>query len=172
MRVSPAGIQIDWNDIAELSAVAPMLARVYPNGADDVNHFQAAGGLGFVVRELLDAGLIYRDILTVHGEDLSAYALEPWLDGDELAWRDPGPSGDETILRGATAPFAPEGGMRLVEGSQRLPGFSGDERTALVVGLRLLDGLARRPRGNGEDPLAALRSPLASLLQRIDSQPA
>ena len=62
--------------------------------------------------------------------------------------------------------------MRLVEGSQRLPGFSGDERTALVVGLRLLDGLARRPRGNGEDTLAALRSPLASLLQRIDSQPA
>jgi hypothetical protein len=62
--------------------------------------------------------------------------------------------------------------MRLIEGTQRLPGFSGDERTALVVALRLLDGLARRPRGNGDDPLAGLRTPLASLLQRIDSQPA
>jgi phosphogluconate dehydratase len=112
-----AGIQIDWNDLTELSAVAPMLARVYPNGADDVNHFQNAGGLGFVVRELLDAGLIHRDIATVHGGDLGAYALEPWLDGEELAWRDPGPSGDETILRGAASPFAPEGGMRLVEGN-------------------------------------------------------
>ncbi|UWX04513.1 DUF3861 family protein [Pseudoxanthomonas sp. NC8] len=62
--------------------------------------------------------------------------------------------------------------MRLVEGTQRLPGFSGDERTALVVGLRLLDGLSRRPHGTGEDPFADLRTPLASLLQRIDSQAA
>jgi phosphogluconate dehydratase len=112
-----AGVQIDWNDMAELSAVVPLLARVYPNGADDVNHFQAAGGLGFVVRELLEAGLIHRDIMTVHGEDLAAYALEPWLDGEKLAWRDPGPSGDETILRGTANPFAPEGGMRLVQGN-------------------------------------------------------
>jgi phosphogluconate dehydratase len=112
-----AGIQIDWSDISELSAAVPQLARIYPNGADDVNHFQAAGGLGFVVRELLDAGLIHRDITTVHGEDLGAYGLEPWLDEDQLAWRDPGPSGDETILRGAANPFAPEGGMRLVEGN-------------------------------------------------------
>jgi phosphogluconate dehydratase len=112
-----AGVVIDWDDMAELSAAVPLLARVYPNGADDVNHFQAAGGLGFVVRELLDAGLIHRDITTVHGDDLGAYALEPWLDGDALAWRDPGPSGDETILRGAADPFAPEGGMRLVQGN-------------------------------------------------------
>jgi phosphogluconate dehydratase len=112
-----AGVLIDWSDLAELSAVTPALARVYPNGADDVNHFQAAGGLGFVVRELLDAGLIHRDIMTVHGADLGAYAFEPWLEGDELAWRDPGPSGDETILRGAESPFAPEGGMRLVQGN-------------------------------------------------------
>ncbi len=112
-----AGIEIDWNDMAELSHAVPLLARVYPNGADDVNHFQAAGGLGFVVRELLDAGLIHRDIMTVHGDDLGAYALEPWLDGEALAWRDPGPSGDETILRGAAQPFAVEGGMRLVQGN-------------------------------------------------------
>jgi phosphogluconate dehydratase len=112
-----AGILIDWNDMAELSAAVPLLARVYPNGADDVNQFQAAGGLGFVVRELLAAGLVHRDIMTVFGEDLGAYAFEPWIDGDELAWRDPGPSGSATILRTPADPFQAEGGMRLVEGN-------------------------------------------------------
>ena len=112
-----AGIVIDWNDLAELSGAVPMLARVYPNGASDVNQFQAAGGLGFVVRELLGAGLLHRDIMTAFGDDLDAYALEPWLDGETLAWRDPGPSGDDTILRPADSPFQPEGGMRLVEGN-------------------------------------------------------
>jgi phosphogluconate dehydratase len=112
-----AGVQIDWDDMAELSRVAPLLARVYPNGAQDVNQFQAAGGLGFVVRELLEAGLVHRDIVTVFGDDLGAYTLEPWLDEGALAWRDPGPSGDETILRTVAAPFQPEGGMRLVQGN-------------------------------------------------------
>lgn len=112
-----AGIQIDWTDMAELSAVVPLLARVYPNGADDVNQFQDAGGLGFVVRELLEAGLVHRDIMTVFGDDLEAYAQEPWLDGDELAWRDPGPSGSDSILRSASAPFQPDGGMRLLAGN-------------------------------------------------------
>jgi phosphogluconate dehydratase len=112
-----AGIRIDWSDMAELSHVVPLLARVYPNGASDVNMFQAAGGLGFVVRELLDAGLLHRDVTTVFGDDLSAYAQEPWLDGEALAWRDPGASGDETVLRGAASPFQPDGGMRLLEGN-------------------------------------------------------
>jgi phosphogluconate dehydratase len=112
-----AGIVIDWDDLAQLSSAVPMLARVYPNGADDVNQFQHAGGLGFVIRELLDAGLIHRDLRTVFGSDMEAYAQEPWLDGETLAWRDPGPSGDETILRRATNPFQPEGGMRLVQGN-------------------------------------------------------
>lgn len=112
-----AGIHIDWSDIAELSHVVPLLARVYPNGAGDVNHFQAAGGLGFVVGELLEAGLAHRDITTVFGEDLGDFAREPWLDGEELAWRDPGPSGDETILRGVADPFQADGGMRLVQGN-------------------------------------------------------
>src|SRR5690606_24129876 len=112
-----AGIVIDWDDLSELSGAVPMLARVYPNGASDVNQFQAAGGLGFVVCELLGAGLLHRDIRTVFGEDLAAYAHEPWLDGETLAWRDPGPSGDETILRPAGDPFSPEGGMRLVQGN-------------------------------------------------------
>jgi phosphogluconate dehydratase len=112
-----AGIVIDWNDLSELSTAVPMLARVYPNGASDVNQFQSAGGLAFVVRELLDAGLLHRDVKTAFGDDLGAYALEPWLDGEELAWRDPGPSGDEAILRPADNPFQPEGGMRLLEGN-------------------------------------------------------
>jgi phosphogluconate dehydratase len=112
-----AGIVIDWDDLAQLSSAVPMLARVYPNGADDVNQFQHAGGLGFVIRELLDAGLIHRDLRTVFGSDMEAYAQEPWLDGETLTWRDPGPSGDETILRPATNPFQPEGGMRLVQGN-------------------------------------------------------
>src|SRR6187399_261627 len=112
-----AGIVFDWTDLAELSHAVPLLARVYPNGAGDVNHFHAAGGIGFVVRELLDAGLAHRDIVTVGGDDLGAYGLEPWLDGETLAWRDPGPSGDDAMLRGAAAPFMADGGMRLVEGN-------------------------------------------------------
>ena len=112
-----AGIAFDWTDLAELSHAVPLLARVYPNGAGDVNHFHAAGGIGFVIRELLDAGLAHRDVLTVAGEDLGAYAREPWLDGEALAWRDPGPSGDDAMLRPAAAPFMADGGMRLVEGN-------------------------------------------------------
>jgi len=112
-----AGIRIDWDDMAELSRVVPLLVRAYPNGAKDVNQFQAAGGLGFVMRELLDAGLLHRDIMTIFGDDLGAFAQEPWLDGDTLAWRDPGPSGDEEVLRPHSAPFQPEGGMVLVQGN-------------------------------------------------------
>ena len=112
-----AGVAIDWDDLAELSAAVPLLARVYPNGESDVNQFQAAGGLGFVTRELLDAGLLHRDIRTVYGDDLGAYAQEPWLDGETLAWRDIGEAGDEAILRPAAAPFQADGGMRLVEGN-------------------------------------------------------
>jgi phosphogluconate dehydratase len=112
-----AGIRIDWSDMAELSSVVPLLARVYPNGASDVNMFQAAGGLGFVVGELLGAGLAHPDIMTVFGEGLAAYAQEPWLDGEELAWRDPGASGDEAILRPSAQPFQADGGMRLLQGN-------------------------------------------------------
>jgi phosphogluconate dehydratase len=112
-----AGVMIDWDDLAELSHAVPLLARVYPNGEADVNHFQAAGGLGFVTRELLDAGLLHRDIMTVFGDGLSAYTREPWLDGEMLAWRDIGEAGDDSVLRAAAAPFQADGGMRLVEGN-------------------------------------------------------
>lgn len=112
-----AGIAFDWNDLAELSAVVPLVARVYPNGSGDVNHFQDAGGMGYVIGTLLDEGLAHRDIVTVSGDDLSIYAQEPWMNGDALEWRDVGESGDAGMLRPASDPFQADGGMRLVEGN-------------------------------------------------------
>jgi phosphogluconate dehydratase len=113
-----AGIQIDWQDLDELSAAVPLIARVYPNGAADVNHFHAAGGIGYVIRELLDAGLAHEDVLTVASGGMRAFAQEPVLDDEALVWQ-PAPlqGGDETILAPAAAPFQPDGGMRLVQGN-------------------------------------------------------
>ena len=113
-----AGIKIDWQDIDELSAAVPLIARVYPNGGADVNHFHAAGGMGYVVRELLDAGLAHGDVLTVAAKGMAAYAEEPRLDGDLLAWQ-PAPkiSGNPAVLAPVAAPFHPDGGMRLVKGN-------------------------------------------------------
>jgi phosphogluconate dehydratase len=113
-----AGIVIDWNDFEDLSAVAPLMARIYPSGTADVNHFHAAGGMGFLVRELIGAGLVHEDVETVVGRGLSAYAREPYLDGGALIWRDaPAVSGDEDVLRGVANPFASTGGLRLVTGN-------------------------------------------------------
>jgi len=147
-----AGVIIDWTDLDELSAAVPLLARVYPNGSGDVNHFHDAGGMGYVIGQLLDAGLAHRDIMTVGGADLGAYAEEPCLatvspsdplpresggpeacdpapessgsppsrgssDELKLAWRPVGASGDNTMLRPASDPFLPDGGMRLVTGN-------------------------------------------------------
>ena len=113
-----AGIVLDWQDLDELSAAVPLIARVYPNGAADVNHFHAAGGIGFVARELLDSGLIHEDVLTVAEGGMRAYAAEPVLDGDALSWQPaPAQSGDAEILAPASAPFQPDGGMRLVTGN-------------------------------------------------------
>lgn len=113
-----AGVTIDWQDLDELSSVVPLIAHVYPNGAADVNHFHAAGGMGFVVRELLGAGLIHGDVLTVSEGGMAAYAQEPVLADNAVEWRDtPGASGDDTILRPVANPFSPDGGMRLVEGN-------------------------------------------------------
>ena len=111
-----AGIVIDWRDFDELSHAVPLLARVYPNGAGDVNHFHAAGGIGFVVRELLEAGLLHGDVLTVGGT-LADYASEPVLTEGELRWQAaPAASRDDTMLRGVADPFSPDGGMRLLAG--------------------------------------------------------
>ena len=112
-----AGIVFDWDDLAELSHAVPLIARVYPNGSGDVNHFHNAGGMGYVIGELLEAGLCHRDILTVWDGDLSAYAKDPGMDGDALTWRDVGPSGDDTMLKPASDPFQADGGMRLVQGN-------------------------------------------------------
>ncbi|WP_156841182.1 phosphogluconate dehydratase [Novosphingobium aquimarinum] len=113
-----AGILLDWQDLADLSAVVPLIARVYPNGSGDVNHFHAAGGIGYVVRELVGAGLAHGDILTVAQGGMADYAKEPALDGEALVWKDlPEASGDDTMLRPVASPFQPEGGMRLVEGN-------------------------------------------------------
>ncbi|MEO7494630.1 MAG: phosphogluconate dehydratase [Massilia sp.] len=113
-----AGIVIDWDDFNELSAVIPMLTRIYPNGDADVNHFNAAGGPGFVIRELLDAGMLHNDVNTILGKGLRAHCAEPFLDGDKLYWKPvPAKSADENVLRTVSAPFAADGGMILVEGN-------------------------------------------------------
>src|SRR5439155_9206262 len=113
-----AGIQLRWDDIAELSAVVPLLARIYPNGKADVNHFHAAGGTAFLVRELLDAGLLHPDVTTVAGKGLDHYRTEPFLAEDGLTWRDgPDRSLDRSVLRPAADPHAAEGRLRLVAGN-------------------------------------------------------
>jgi phosphogluconate dehydratase len=95
----------------------PLIAHVYPNGAGDVNQFHAAGGMGFVIGELLEAGLAHGDILTVGRGDFNDYAHEPGLDEDALVWREVGPSANDTMLRPVANPFKPDGGMRLVQGN-------------------------------------------------------
>ncbi|NVD44980.1 phosphogluconate dehydratase [Qipengyuania atrilutea] len=112
-----AGIVFDWTDLAELSRVVPLLARVYPNGSGDVNHFHAAGGMGYIVGELLENGLAHRDLRTIWGGDLSDYTREPMLDDGELVWREIGESGDDNMLSTVAEPFQPDGGMRLLEGN-------------------------------------------------------
>jgi phosphogluconate dehydratase len=113
-----AGIVIDWEDLDQLSSAVPLMARVYPNGSGDVNHFHAAGGMAYVIRELLGGGLLHRDIMTVSGGDLGEYAREPELEGERLVWKDaPEQSRDDAMLRPIDAPFSADGGMRLVQGN-------------------------------------------------------
>lgn len=112
-----AGIVIDWDDFDRLSGAVPLLARVYPNGAADVNQFQAAGGPGYVIRELLDAGLMHEDVLTVREGGLREYTREPAMGGDKLVWRDIGPSREEGVVRPASRPFSATGGLKLLTGN-------------------------------------------------------
>ena len=112
-----AGILINWDDFDELSTAVPLLARIYPNGSADVNHFHAAGGMGFLVRELLAAGLLHEDVETAAGPGLSRYAMEPWLNNGHLDWRAaPTTSGDENVLRPRSRPFSADGGLKLIRG--------------------------------------------------------
>ena len=115
-----AGIVIDWDDFDELSKVVPLLTRIYPNGNADVNHFHAAGGTGFVIRELLDGGLLHDDVTTILGKGLRAHTTEPFLGegGQGVVWKSaPEQSGDEAVLRKITAPFSADGGTVLVKGN-------------------------------------------------------
>jgi phosphogluconate dehydratase len=113
-----AGVLIDWDDLADVSRVTPLLARIYPNGSADVNHFQAAGGMAFLTRELLEAGLLHADVTTVSGTGLEPYATEPFLKDDGLAWREPpAASLDPAVLRPASDPFDAEGGLRVLSGN-------------------------------------------------------
>lgn len=113
-----AGIIIDWDDFSSLSKITPLLTRIYPNGPADVNHFHAAGGMSYLMRELLSAGLLHADVKTITGQDLWAYAQEPVLDDDnEVVWRDaPAKSGNDDILRPAIRPFSEDGGLQLLSG--------------------------------------------------------
>ncbi len=113
-----AGIRIDWSDFADLSQVVPLLARVYPNGSADVNHFHAAGGLGFVMQELIAAGLLHTDVKTILGEGLENFCVEPFADEQRIAWKPASSASlDHDILRSCAEPFDAEGGLRLVEGN-------------------------------------------------------
>lgn len=113
-----AGILIDWGDFSELSGVIPLLSRVYPNGSADVNHFQAAGGPAFVLRELRQNGLLHADVGTVAAGGLAAYGQKPVLDDGVLRWEDlPAQSGDDSVVRTVAAPFSATGGLKLLTGN-------------------------------------------------------
>ncbi|KQX62937.1 phosphogluconate dehydratase [Angustibacter sp. Root456] len=114
-----AGIELTWEDLDDLSRVIPLCTRLYPSGTADVNHFHAAGGTPFLVGTLLDAGLLHPDVRTLAGDGLQRYRRTPWLDdAGDLRWDDaPSVSGDLDVLRPASAPFAPDGGLRVLRGS-------------------------------------------------------
>ena len=185
-----AGIVVDWNDFDELSKVVPSLTRIYPNGEADVNLFQAAGGPGFVIRELLDAGLAHEDVNTILGRGLRAHCKEPFLGEDgKVVFRDVAEkSGDEAVLRPAGNPFANNGGMVLVQGnlgravmkiSAVKPEYHVVEAPAITFDSqedfmqRYKDGLLNRdfvavirfqgPRANGMPELHALTPALSNL---------
>ena len=111
-----AGIVIDWDDFAALSDVVPLLSRVYPNGSADVNEFQAAGGPGYVIRELLDAGLMHADVLTMRPGGLREFTGIPEAAGTGLRWQTVGASKDELVVRPASQPFSASGGLKLLQG--------------------------------------------------------
>ncbi len=187
-----AGVLINWDDFSDLSRVVPLLARIYPNGSADVNQFQAAGGVGFLIRELLGAGLLHADTVTVMGGGLAAYAHEPFLIDGELRWRaPPANSADPEVLRPVSAPFNADGGLKLLCGnlgraivktSAVAPEHRVIEAPALVfdhqqaVAAAFADGRLDRdvivvvrfqgPRANGMPELHALTPPLAVVQKR------
>jgi len=113
-----AGIIVTWDDFAELSKVVPLLTRIYPNGQADINHFHAAGGMAFLVKQLLKGGLLHEDVHTIVGQGLEHYTKEPFLENGKLIWRDgPSESLDLDVVRPIDNPFSKEGGLSLLKGN-------------------------------------------------------
>ncbi|WP_428036331.1 phosphogluconate dehydratase [Amphritea sp.] len=113
-----AGVIINWDDFSDLSAVVPLLAKVYPNGEADINHFQAAGGVAYLVRELLAGGYLHEDVMTVVGQGLSRYTQEPFFENGKLVWREGvQESLDPAVLSTVEQPFSPNGGLKLMQGN-------------------------------------------------------
>ncbi len=113
-----AGIEINWQDFSELSKVVPLLTRIYPNGQADINHFQAAGGMTFLTKQLLKGGLVHEDVNTIVGHGLTHYTKEPFMEGDQLVWRDGVEASlDDEVVRSIDNPFSKEGGLSLLEGN-------------------------------------------------------
>ena len=187
-----AGIQLTWDDFADLSEVVPLLTRMYPNGAADVNRFHEVGGMAFLIASLLDAGLLHEDVRTIAGPGLDRYREVPRLDEGALTWVDgPKESADKTVLRGAEDPFAPDGGLRMLSGNlgravikvsavaserhvieaparvfadqaELQEAFSNGELTGDFVAVVRFQG----PRANGMPELHKLTPPLAVLQDR------
>ena len=186
-----AGIRIDWSDMAEISRAVPLLARVYPNGSGDVNQFHAAGGMAYIIGELLDAGLAHADIPTVCEEGFAAYAKEPMIEDDALGWATVEGTRDEAMLRPVGDPFQPDGGMRLLTGNLGRACFKSSaverERWTIEAPARVFEDQAdvlaafkagelnrdvvvvvrfQGPRANGMPELHALTPSLAVLQNR------
>ncbi|HUZ12827.1 MAG TPA: phosphogluconate dehydratase [Caulobacteraceae bacterium] len=187
-----AGVVLAWEDFDDLSRVTPLIARVYPNGEEDVNAFHAAGGMAFVIRQLLDAGLAHEDVVTVAGQGLRLYQSEPFLDGGELVWREGAArSLAPEVLRPVDAPFDAEGGLRIVSGGLgrgvvktsavepgrrvvEAPAICFDDQDALIEAFRRgeldRDFVAvvrfQGPRANGMPELHGLTPTLGLLLDR------
>ena len=183
-----AGIRIDWTDLSELSSVVPLLARVYPNGSGDVNQFHHAGGMGYVIKELLEAGLAHRDILTVWEGGFEAYTAEPVWEEETLQWTRVEETRDDTMLRPVSNAFQPDGGMKLLTGNLGRGCFKSSavdkERWTIEAPCRIFQDQAdvvtafkageldknvvvvvrfQGPRANGMPELHSLTPPLAVL---------
>ena len=113
-----AGIIINWDDMSDLSAVIPLITRMYPNGAADVNHFHASGGMGFVIHTLLAHGLLHEEVTTILGKGLSTYTQEPYIVSNTLAWRNGAKESlNDSIIRDASNPFSVDGGIKIIQGN-------------------------------------------------------
>src|SRR5580658_1464197 len=187
-----AGVQLSWDDFHDLSQVTPLIARVYPNGTEDVNAFHAAGGMAYVVRQLLGAGLAHEDVATAAGHSLRLYQREPFLEDGALVWRQGTPTSlAPEILRPADDPFDAEGGIRVLEGPLgravikiaavkpehqvvEAPALCFDGQDALLAAFRRgeldRDFIAvvrfQGPRANGMPELHSLSPQLGVLLDR------